>query len=294
MSLDKKDQSLLYYLENNCRESLSSIGRKIRVSKEVLTYRLHRLEEKGIIKRYEAIVNDFALGLQQYRILCSVKDPHAFLEIIRQKTHMLARTRKLSKWNIDIAVWAKSNAQFQTEFDELLQIEDSMANVSIMLITKRYSLLHSRIHGKQQVKELHTKIVNIDEKSRYLLSLLKIDARIPATELAKKLKISAVAVAKKIKQLQKNNIIIGTRVVIDTQKLQYAEYQIHMTCKHMNEKEKLRKMLLVYPHITGLRMLIGEFTIEVICEVVDPNEIAKFLSHIQTHVELKKFDIALL
>ena len=48
--LDVKDKKILYHLNLDCRQSMNSLSKKIGLAKEVIAYRIKRLEEKGIIK----------------------------------------------------------------------------------------------------------------------------------------------------------------------------------------------------------------------------------------------------
>ncbi len=294
IQLDQKDKQFLYYLEKNSRESLSSIGRKIRVSKELLKYRLQRLEKEGIIKRFETIINQFAMGFEQYRILCTVQDPDRFIKQIQKNFDVLIRRRRLSKWNIDVAVWAKTNAEFEKQMQEIISTQAEIQNISIMVITKRFSLLHAIIHNKQEYTELQKLKNDVDEKSSQLLSYVKNDARIQAIDLAKKLDISAVAVAKKLKKLQKDSIIIGTRVVINTKILNYSQFQIHFSCVNKTDVSQIQYALLESKYVTGLRRLIGEFDLEVVVECQNSFELAEFVEKIQSQFLIKKFDVALL
>jgi DNA-binding Lrp family transcriptional regulator len=47
--LDKIDKKLLYQLDLNCRQSNAQIGRIIGVSKQVIEYRINKLQSQGII-----------------------------------------------------------------------------------------------------------------------------------------------------------------------------------------------------------------------------------------------------
>jgi len=51
-NLDSKDHKLLYHLFKNSRESLSFIGKKINLPKTVVKYRIDRLVNKNIIKKF--------------------------------------------------------------------------------------------------------------------------------------------------------------------------------------------------------------------------------------------------
>ena len=48
--LDSKDHRILYNLFLNSRQSLSSIGKKVGLPKNVVKYRIDRLIENGIIE----------------------------------------------------------------------------------------------------------------------------------------------------------------------------------------------------------------------------------------------------
>jgi len=56
-NLDLKDRKILYYLDINSRQSNSDIAKKVGLSKEVVNYRIKRLEKEGIIKGYYTVLD---------------------------------------------------------------------------------------------------------------------------------------------------------------------------------------------------------------------------------------------
>lgn len=48
--IDVKDKKILYLLDTNSRMSLTQIGKKVGLRKNVVSYRLKRLIQKGIMK----------------------------------------------------------------------------------------------------------------------------------------------------------------------------------------------------------------------------------------------------
>ena len=46
----------------NARQSFREIGKKIRLSKEVVNYRIRNMEREGIIKGYYSLINMSKLG----------------------------------------------------------------------------------------------------------------------------------------------------------------------------------------------------------------------------------------
>jgi Lrp/AsnC family leucine-responsive transcriptional regulator len=67
--LDDLDRQLLLHLQDNARASTASLARRLDLSGPGLQKRLRRLEERGVIRRYTAIVARQAVGLD---LLCFV------------------------------------------------------------------------------------------------------------------------------------------------------------------------------------------------------------------------------
>jgi len=67
MKLGLKDRKILYELDLNSRQSFQKIGKKVRLSKESVFYRIKKLEEEGIIQRYSTMVDVGKLGYTNFR-----------------------------------------------------------------------------------------------------------------------------------------------------------------------------------------------------------------------------------
>ena len=51
--LDLKDRKILYELDFNARQTDSEIAKKVKLSREVVNYRISRLQKNGIIRNFE-------------------------------------------------------------------------------------------------------------------------------------------------------------------------------------------------------------------------------------------------
>ena len=65
--LDLKDRKILYHLDINCRQSFSQIGKKVGLHKDVVAYRVKKLQKKEIIKGFINVVDYSKLGYNLYR-----------------------------------------------------------------------------------------------------------------------------------------------------------------------------------------------------------------------------------
>ncbi|MEM8603833.1 MAG: Lrp/AsnC family transcriptional regulator [Cyanobacteria bacterium P01_H01_bin.121] len=64
MDLDTVDRQLLTALQQDARLSYAELGRYVGLSSPAVAERIHRLEERGIIIGYRAIINPVAVGLK--------------------------------------------------------------------------------------------------------------------------------------------------------------------------------------------------------------------------------------
>ena len=60
--IDLKDRKILYHLDLDSRQSLTKIGKNVGLPKNVVSYRIKRLEELGVIKKYYTIIDIHKLG----------------------------------------------------------------------------------------------------------------------------------------------------------------------------------------------------------------------------------------
>jgi len=68
VKLDLKDRKILYQLDLNARQSSGQIAKKVGLSKEVVGYRIKKLEKDGVIKSYYTIIDTSKLGYFSFRI----------------------------------------------------------------------------------------------------------------------------------------------------------------------------------------------------------------------------------
>ena len=68
VDIDLKDRKILYELDLDCRQSNTQIGKKVGLKKDVVSYRINRMKEEGIITNFFTAINTFKLGYQVYRI----------------------------------------------------------------------------------------------------------------------------------------------------------------------------------------------------------------------------------
>ena len=66
--LTRTDKKILYHLDIDARINYSELAKKVKTTKQVVRYRIQRLEKLEVIKNYYAIIDYSKLGLTKYRI----------------------------------------------------------------------------------------------------------------------------------------------------------------------------------------------------------------------------------
>ncbi|MEH2484710.1 Lrp/AsnC family transcriptional regulator [Bradyrhizobium sp. AZCC 2230] len=67
--VDPTDVAIIETLQDDGRISVSELGRKVGLSQPATSERLKRLEERGIIKAYRAVIDPAAVGLHMMAII---------------------------------------------------------------------------------------------------------------------------------------------------------------------------------------------------------------------------------
>src|SRR3989338_210072 len=97
----------------NARASLTALSKKVKLSKQVISYRLQQLEKKSIIEGYYAITNPYMLGLTHYRLYMkfqnlSEEKEREFIEYVQKNKRVVWVAYLEGDLDAAVAIWAKN------------------------------------------------------------------------------------------------------------------------------------------------------------------------------------------
>ena len=87
MKLDSTDRNILAELQKDGRESASHIAEKIDVSVPTVTERIRKLQESGIIKRFQVVVDPKSVGLDMAAIITIMSDSSQYYKEVTAAAH---------------------------------------------------------------------------------------------------------------------------------------------------------------------------------------------------------------
>jgi len=296
VKLDLKDRKILYELDLNCRQSNAQIGKKVGLGRDVVGYRIKKLEEDGVITQYWANINTFKLGYNVFRLYINFRNvtPEKKKEIIdyfvEYKNSWVVATIK-SEIDLDVVIWVKSIFDLYNFWDKTLdKYEEYFDKFSISIYIQanvyRKSYLLPELDDKNE-REMYRMIcggepVIIDELDYNLLNELAINARASLIELAEKFKVSSQSINYRIKKLVENSVINSFRIDIDYDKLDLKSYKVDIYLKDHKMKKPILDYLSKKPYLEFMNLAIGWSDLEPEFVVNRLDELMKILDEINS------------
>ena len=124
---------------------------------------------------------------------------------------------------------------------------------------------------------------NIDKTDKQILACLIEDARMPYTEIAKKVKVSPGTVHGRVKKLEKRQIITGATIKINYEIVGYAfTAYVGVLLGRTIESEKVLERMTKIPEITVASVISGQYG--VLCKIrcKDPKHAKKIIYKINS------------
>jgi len=272
--IDLKDKKILYQLDINSRQSLTQIGKKVGLPKNVVLYRIKKLEKEGIIKNFHTVINAHKLGYTILRFYFKYQyiTPRIKEEIIDYfiKSNYTTIVHTI-EGRYDLAIyifienitefysfWQKTLSLYRDYFTEQVlsfYIEEDLYDFASVFFEKKTKRKVKKVFGGKKP----VKVDNIDKK---IIRIIGPNARISANEIAKEIGISAVTVSNRIKRLKEKGIIQWFKTNIDFAKLGYRWYKVDIVLRNHKKIKQIINYISENPKFVCLDKTIGYVDLE--------------------------------
>jgi Lrp/AsnC family leucine-responsive transcriptional regulator len=300
VNLDIRDRKILYQLDLNCRQSNSQIGRKVRLSKQVVDYRIKRMEEEGVISGYWTAINSFKLGYYCFRIYIN------FFDVTSQKKKEIIDyfIKQENIWSVievqgpielDVVIWVDDIFTFNAWWDQTLKqygnyFSKSTVSILTQVISCKLAILldenkKNNIDNSFFITNCEGQPIKIDQIDYHILDELSLNGRIPLILLAEKIGTSSQTVKYRINNLKKKNLIQAFRLHIDYNKIGYKTQAIDFHLKDHSKKHIIIEYLKTNPHTYDIMsMNIGWNDIGIQALVKDTSDLMFIVHDIETKI----------
>jgi len=295
--LDLKDRKILYQLDLNCRQSNSQIGKKVGLGRDVVAYRINKMEEEGIIENYWANIDTFRLGYNVFRIYINFQYITSDIknEIIKYfvdyKNSWVVKSEK-SEIDLAVVLWVKNIFEFYKFWNETLdKYEEYFEKYAISIYVQANVYDKSFLLPNDQKLSKDREIwrmycgqtpVDIDELDYKLLNELAENARTPLINLADKLDSSSQTVNYRIKNLVKSEVIKAFRLDLNFSKMELQHYKVDIYLKNHKMKKSMIKYLESKPYVEFINFALGWSDLEPEFVVKNLEELMNILDEINS------------
>jgi Lrp/AsnC family leucine-responsive transcriptional regulator len=285
VKLDAKDKKILSELDMDARQSISSIAKKVGLSKEVVNYRIKQLEKKGVINGYYTVINIAKLGLMFCRFFTRFQN----VDLAKEK-EMASFASKHPEvcwvvntkgaWDMVFVILTDKINEFKKLCDDFsYKYGSHFQTRQVSIATKVHHMKHNYLYGTNDDKEYvlggDTEEENIDDTDYRILSILSRNARISTLEIARQLDITPNTVKYRIKKLLDSGVVLCFRSAIGVKMLGHQRHKVIITLQNMTENKMMQLMefLKQNPRIVYITEAVGTGDLEFEIDVHDSNEL---------------------
>ena len=291
-TLDNKDLKILFELDKNSRISISSLAKKLRISREIIKYRIKKLTSEGIIRSFTTITNPSKFGYLIYKVYLK------FQNFTREKEEKLTKYILANK---NIFWIAKCDGSFDLilgvyvsnlmEFNNILL--DFMSKFSQNILSRHISnSVYVDIYRREYLNHNKSEKVTwggefseekLDNLMKEILKMIAKDSRTSIVDLAYKLKSTPKTIISKIKEMEKKQIILGYRIDLDLKKIkrEYFKAIIYFRNITHEKEEEFKTYCQNNPDIAYYIKTIAEWDAELDIEIENFNNFTKLIREIK-------------
>lgn len=142
--IDDVDFQILSFLFENARMSIVEIATHVKVSPDVVRYRIKKMQDEGIIKSFMTTLNRVKLGYRKYKVLLflnsiNLEEKKKIILYCRNQPNISHITTCLGSWDMEIDYDAKTPEEFNEMFAKFRdKFSDIGMDYSILLNYKYF------------------------------------------------------------------------------------------------------------------------------------------------------------
>jgi len=292
--LDKIDRKLLFEMDDNCRQSHAQIGRKIGISKQVVSYRLKRLIDQRVITTFYALIDIAKFGFTLYRVQYRLQNADSdkqkeIIKFLSEHPSILWVASTGGRWEMVIDIMAKNVVQFDRILGEIdKRFPNNLQNRDILILVDALHYKRSYLINSRKSEEIifvggEPREHDLGKTDLKILSIIAKNSLIQLTSLAEELRTSTDVVRYRIKKLEEKGYITGYRALIHPNTFGYSTYKMLMKLQKISP-EKFKEMLTfgnLHLNITYGLKTIGAWDFEFEMEVESDRQFQEIVMEVK-------------
>jgi len=295
-TMDLTDLKIMSFLDLDARMPNSSIAKKLRVSREVVDYRIKRLVKEDIIKRFYSHIHAQKTGYSVYKVYLKTKGMDSSKE--GELKNYLIKNANVFRfiscdgvYDVIVSIAARDIYEmnrimkdFLSKYDEFLLSKEVTISTGIYHFRKEHLLGKKNKDIEPLFNGGEKGTIILDKKDNEIVKILANNARMHVSSLGKRIGITSSAVISRIKALKNKGVIGAFRCSIDMKKLGFTSYRMLLSLKFIDQKKEkeLHQFCMQTPNIVLFLYCIGRWDMEIEIEVENSQEFHVILKEIKS------------
>jgi len=297
--MNVKEKKILYELSRDARQSAAQIARRVKVSKGVVSYTINKLLENKTVTQLVSLINTERLGFTRYELYLRVEDKsEVILQYLAQHPMFIWVRTALGEWDIAAEFYAKDTTEQEMILREIRAAHPTIKKVLCISVLEEHTYALRWLGYKEEQVTTKTKYETriLDNYDVLILKALSENARQNALQISRDIRLSADAVAYRIRNLVANNIIKGYRIAVNDKLLAMERYKVLLRLRSVDEKTYVIIISYLKSMDTTeyLKRTIGEWDISVTLIAKNTHELANIVTHIRERLKNNLDDYAIL
>lgn len=270
---------ILQELDKNPRSSLNEIGKRTRIAKETVQYRVQKLEDADIIRGYWVLPR-FGRSVSIYKVFLKSKgliERESFESFVTHCAQVSWFTQTSGSWSYILTIISKEDWRVSQFLSELFQKYSSrFVDIQIMKSIAAISLNEKYLYDKAPILPQYVnfleEVVELDTGEIALLGALARNARAKYSDLAKDLNITPEAVSYRMKSLLKKNAISALKLRINHAALNRSYYHVMISLSDLSSISQIEQYFIHDAYTVFLMRYVGKYQlhVEIVCEHIQP------------------------
>lgn len=295
MTLEKKELKLIYELDSNYRKPYSKIGKKIRMSEQLISHKVKSFVRKGIIEGYCPIMDYSRFGLLTFVVCFKVhyRSEQSFNKLINQLKEdddITAIMECDGKYDLIVIFAAKNPSSFNKKLKKIVSENPELRGQTILTAVVEHYYLRDYLVGKDGEEDTiiggDRDEIPVDTTNKKILTAI-IEGKKKVVEIAKASDTTPKTALSRLKWLEKKEIIKGYRLLLNSNLMGVSASIFLVKYRNITfeQEDEFRYFCKYNPHIIELIKTFGEWDAILNIETKDPAEFRKLLLQIK-----EKFD----
>jgi len=286
LKIDAKDRKILHELDMNARMPLAKLAKKLRLSRQVVHYRLQRLRSEEIIFGAITVFDTVTVGYNWYRVIFRLlnvtqDEKKELIESIKRHPYIQWVGEVGGNWDLVLNFICKDIFEFNKIFEGFIEAYGKFVmSYEILIYINIHDLQRIYIAGDSvSRKEFFHKMqfngnIEPDELDKKIIREISTNATISLMELSERTNSTRITIKKRIEKMINNGLILGFRMMINPSLLGYQSHILFLGINRLDLKREteLYQYLKTIPNVSFLVKHIGKWRVGVEIETKDEKE----------------------